>query len=97
MIGYRFACKYYGIVPYNMEDEQKLSDDVKLIRQCKIDIIDMSNEMRKLIEQLENRAKKAPENGDFDIQEHAELMKDWRIKVRQAKAALSEAATYGII
>ena len=97
MIGYKLACKYYGIIPYNKEEEENLSDDEKLIRQCKIDIINACNEMRESLEQLGNRAKRAPETGDFNIQEHAELMKNWRVAVRKAKALTEEAATYAII
>lgn len=97
MIGYKLACKFYGIHPYKVDEEANLSDDEKLIRQCKIDIINACTDMRQLLEQLEYRAKEAPENGDFDLQEHAELMKNWRVTVRKAKAAVNEAATYGII
>lgn len=91
------VCRYYGIHPYSVEEETNLSDEEKLIRQCKINIVDACSNMRGMIDQLERRAKGAPENGDFDLQEHANLVKNWRIKVRQANAAVDEAATYGIV
>lgn len=97
MLGNVFLSMLYGIRPYNVDEEANLSDDEKLIRQCKIDIVDACSHMRKYVDQLERRAKQAPENGDFDLQEHAELMKNWRIKVRRANAAIDEAATYGIV
>ena len=97
VFGYISMCKRYGITPYSAEEESLLSDEEKLVRQCKIDIVDACSNMRGMIDQLERRAKGAPENGDFDLQEHANLVKNWRIKVRQANAAIDEAATYGIV
>lgn len=94
MLGYKLACKYYGIIPYGREEEENLTDEEKLTRQCKIDVIDMVNQTRKLLDQIERRAKGAPESKD---PKDATLLRDFRSKMRNAKAAVDEAAMFGII
>lgn len=57
MIGYKTACKFYGILPLSGNEINVLTDDEKAIRQCKIDIINMCTELLKNIDRIETKVK----------------------------------------
>ena len=61
MIGYKMACKVYGIKPLTAEQEKKLSDNEKIIRECKINIINMCNDIRKAVNAIDQEAVNANE------------------------------------
>jgi hypothetical protein len=87
------AFRHYGLAQVS---EENMSDEQKKVRRCKVEIIDNCERMRKLINQVERRAKGIPENGDFDMARHLSLVKRWEGKVKDVNNLLEETTTYGI-
>ena len=92
MIGYKATCKYYGIKPLTQDEENQLSDNEKIIRQCKIDVINLCTEMLKNIDIIEQKSRIAKE---LDDNARAEILVGFRSAVRKAESAVREAAEYG--
>ena len=55
-IGYKMACKVYGIRPLSKDEEFGLSIEERIIRQSKIDIVNICNELRKAIDEIDSIA-----------------------------------------
>lgn len=77
-IKYRMACKVYGIRPLEQKEETQLSDGEKIVRQCKIDIVNMCNSLRKKIDEYDSIAVTAEET-----ENNKDKMMDLRSKVRK--------------
>ena len=77
-IKYRMACKVYGIRPLEQKEETQLSDGEKIVRQCKIDIVNMCNSLRKKIDEYDSIAVTAEEKKN-----NKDKMMDLRSKVRK--------------
>ena len=84
---YRAMCKHYGIKPLKPEDEQNTSDNEKIIRKCKVDIIDKCEHMRKAIDIMEAMAKEIEET---DNKEHADIMVEFRSRMRNIWSDMKE-------
>ena len=84
----------YGMQRLSLDEELVLSENERHTRNNKITIIDQIDYMRKMIDQIENRAKGTPIEDD---PKHAELVEEFRKLVTRANVALESAAMYGII
>lgn len=61
---YKDACKYYGIKPLGDGEKDKLTKNQKILRQSKIDIVNMCEHIRKTSYVIESMIKEAPDDGD---------------------------------
>lgn len=84
---YRAMCKYYGIRPLRNNEENMLTDNEKIIRQCKVDIVDMCLHMRKAIDIMEAMAKEIKE---IDDKEYSDTMIEFRRRVREIREAMGD-------
>lgn len=84
---YKGMCKHYGIRPLTQEEEKKLSDNVKVIRQCKVNIIDKCEHMRKAIDVMEKMARVVEEKDD---KEYVDTMVDFRKRLRNIWEEMKE-------
>lgn len=91
MIGYKMACKVYGLRPLTRAEEADLPENEKVIRQCKIDILNMCTEMLNYIEVIEENSKYTEEKDDS---EYKDYLAGFRQVVRKATSAVQEAANY---
>lgn len=80
-IGYMMACKVYGIRPLTEEEERKLSDEEKLIRQCKINLVNMCQSMRETIRKIDSYSMDVHET---DGRDESKKIADIRNRMRKA-------------
>lgn len=90
MIGYRIACNVYGIRPLTAGQKEKLSDNEKIIRECKIDIINMCNEIRKAVKAIDQMAVNTKEINDY---EEMQSLTNLRSELRSISSDITNIAT----
>ena len=61
---YKDVCEHYGIKPLGDGEKDTLTESQKVIRQSKIDIVNMCEHIRETSFVIESMIKKAPEDGD---------------------------------
>ena len=83
----------YGIQMLSLDELEKLNPAERQTRNNKYDIIVACDNMRKMIDQIENRAKGAPVENN---KAHAELVEQFRQMVTRASIAVESAAVFGI-
>lgn len=84
---YEKMCKYYGIKPLTPEQERDSSDNEKIIRKCKIDIIDKCTHFRKAIDVMESMAREVEEKDD---KEYVDTMIEFRTRMRKIWEEMKE-------
>ena len=84
---YKSMCKYYGLRPLKPEQEKNLSGGEKIIRQCKVDIIDDCTHFRKAIDVMEAMAREIEERNEKD---YIETMVDFRRRTRKIWSEMVE-------
>ena len=85
-------CRRFGIKPLTFDQEMKLPPNVKRTRGNKISIISHCALIRKSLDDIEYRARMAPEEDD---QEHADLVAEYRDAVYEAWEAVEKAWSIG--
>lgn len=82
----------YGLEALTLEQEMKLTPNVKRTRSNKIEIIDTCAGIRKLLDTIEYRARMAPAEED---QEHADLVEEFYNAVYEVYNATEKAWRIG--
>ena len=83
MMRYKAACKRCGISPYTKEEEDRLSDNEKVIRQCKKDLVGLCDQLRMIVDVIERMAKAGPESGDAEYVHAITEFRRQVIKIRE--------------
>lgn len=83
----------YGMSRLSLDQELALTENERHTRNNKITVIDQLDYMRKMIDQIENRAKGTPVE---DNKDHAELVEQFRQMVTRASIAIESAAMFGM-
>jgi len=86
MIGGDFS-KIYGLQPMTFEEELAAPENIKRTRRNKIALVDLCNNMRHMINQIEFNAKLTPE---VDNDHHSGLVEEYTELVRKASKDLDE-------
>lgn len=82
----------YGLEPLTLEHEMELAPNAKRTRNNKINIIDNCASIRRLLDNIECRARMAPV---LDDQEHADLVDKFRDAVDEVYKAAERAWSIG--
>lgn len=83
--------EHYGMKLLGLGEEIKLSENERLTRRCKCEIIDWCKWMKQYVEQLEDCARRIPVEDD---ERHAEMVRRLRDKVKTASLAIETACFY---
>lgn len=87
MIRYLIICKKYGIRPVMFGGKKNPTVREKRIRECKIDVINMCDQMRTALDEIEEQMRNAPENGDESYEREIE---EFRNKVKIVNKKMEE-------
>jgi hypothetical protein len=71
-------CFQFGCAPYRRD----ISFEEAVTRQCKAEIAEACKEMRKLLKQIERRAKNIPDNRAYNMVRHSSLVRLWRNQIK---------------
>lgn len=82
----------YGLEPKTMEEEMNLPKNINQTRGNKICIIDWCEHIKRMADLIADRARNTPEE---DNDHHAELVDEFKTKVRKAGLMLDDAYMVG--
>lgn len=87
MLDFNKFCESYGIRPMSVNEEANLPYYEKQTRNNKIHMIDTCESMRRMLNSIEYRMKRAPE---LNNKEHAELVDNFRKLMDESFKALDK-------
>lgn len=82
----------YGMEQLSLDETIALPETQRNTRNNKYEIITLCDQMRRMIDQIESRAKGAPV---LDNQKHSDVVKKYRDMVKRAAIAVESASVFG--
>ena len=86
-MNYIMLCKKYGIHPVWFGGKRNLTAREKQIRECKIDVINMCDQMKAALNEIEEQMRNAPEEGN---DAYLKELVDFRSKVKIVNKKMEE-------
>lgn len=85
-------CFQFKCAPYRRD----ISFEEAVTRRCKAEIAETCKEMRKLLKQIERRAKNIPDNRTHDMVRHSSNVRLWRNRIKYTRNDLERALHFGV-